>query len=450
MDFEELLQGEINKKKKVIEESQKGREYVKAVDIEEEELREQQKIDELKLEQEQKLRKGSKQNRIEKGNKGSDESTFVSYYGVTKAKEKNEQLLNAEIGLRKLKEPIRRYGESDKDVITRYEKFKQGTAENEERIVDENATKSESKDEDKSEKDDKSNEDKTEKEDKSKRDNSEVVRGENVDNDRNDNENMDKDRNDNDNDNKDICENESKTEDTEENKSEEKCNYEVKEEDQKEENNSTDKHTNSPVEKHTELNADKNKESIKATGHTKDIDRITPTKPQKSDVVIKIEKNDISKNLHKAAMVCREYIKSVLRQWEESNKAIENKDQQEKQDALLLETKRWLVPLLVKIKRDELDQDLAITLSTTLYNLQNGKYIEAESNYMELSVGNVAWPIGVASVSIHSRAAQARINGESGGISNIMKDEKMRRWILAVKRVMSFVQRSEKLPLCEK
>ncbi len=450
MDFEELLQGEINKKKKVIEESQKGREYVKAVDIEEEELREQQQIDELNLEQEQKLHKGSKQHRFEKGNKESDESNFVSYYGVTKAKEKNEQLLNAEIGLRKLKEPIRRYGESDKDVITRYKKFKYGTAENEERIVDENATKSESEDEDKSENNDNSNEDKTGEEDESEKDNSEVVRSENVDKGRNDNENMDKDRNDNDNDHKGICDNESKTEDTDENKSEEKRNYEVEEDDQKEDNNSTDKHTNSPVEKHTELNVDKNKESIKSTGHTKDTDMITSTKPEESDAVIKIEKNDISKNLHKAAMVCREYIKNVLRQWEESNKAIENKDQQEKQNALLLETKRWLVPLLVKIKRDELDQDLAITLSTTLYNLQNGKYIEAESNYMELSVGNVAWPIGVASVSIHSRAAQARINGESGGISNIMKDEKMRRWILAVKRVMSFVQRSEKLPLYEK
>ncbi|KAF6015593.1 hypothetical protein HII12_000752 [Brettanomyces bruxellensis] len=422
MDFEELLQGEINKKKKVIEESQKGREYVKAVDIEEEELREQQQIDELNLEQEQKLHKGSKQHRFEKGNKESDESNFVSYYGVTKAKEKNEQLLNAEIGLRKLKEPIRRYGESDKDLITRYKKFKYGTAENEERIVDENATKSESEDEDKSENNDNSNEDKTGEEDESEKDNSEVVRSENVDKGRNDNENMDKDRNDNDNDHKGICDNESKTEDTDENKSEEKRNYEVEEDDQKEDNNSTDKHTNSPVEKHTELNVDKNKESIKSTGHTKDTDMITSTKPEESDAVIKIEKNDISKNLHKAAM----------------------------QDALLLETKRWLVPLLVKIKRDELDQDLAITLSTTLYNLQNGKYIEAESNYMELSVGNVAWPIGVASVSIHSRAAQARINGESGGISNIMKDEKMRRWILAVKRVMSFVQRSEKLPLYEK
>lgn len=414
MGFEELLRGEISKKKQVIKKSQKGRKYVKAVDIEDEELREKRQIEESEI-RKKRHKKLLKSRRAVKKKEGEENvnSTFVSYYGVTKAKEKSEELLNAEIGLRKLKEPIRRYGESDNDVIERYERLDGGVN----AAIGKNMDKSEVGSEDR--------------EDKSK----------------------ESEKSEDQSDKNEKCVKSAKNEEREDEnaKSEDRNDKNEDREDRSENNNITaDQNTVLGLSKENKVNGECER-SDENTKESNEASLDEHGEPKISNKIgVKIEKNDITTDLHRVTMVCREYIKSVLRQWEESNKSIESKEEQNKQDALLLETKRWLIPLLVKIKRDELDHDLSITLSTTLYNLQNRNYLEAEKSYMELSVGNVAWPIGVAAVSIHSRAAQARINGESGGISNIMKDEKMRRWILAVKRIMSFVQRSEKLPLYQK
>lgn len=61
----------------------------------------------------------------------------------------------------------------------------------------------------------------------------------------------------------------------------------------------------------------------------------------------------------------------------------------------------------------------------------------AIQSYMKLSIGNVAWPIGVTQIGIHERSAHSRIQGGSQR-ANVMIDEPTRLWITSVKRLISF------------
>lgn len=321
MDFASILKSQIQKDQDLIERSKKrahsSEEYVKAVDIEEtrredgvkkrrtdkgldeeadeKECKSDEESDKSDDQEPDKLESDKSESEKSESNKsGSDKpgsSTQCSFYQPISHSKKSENLTKAEISLRKLKQPIRKYGETDDDVIRR-------------------------------------------------------------------------------------------------------CEDALKDRD--------------------------------LTSSVKSAESIPITVP-------KINKNEIATNLPAVLLECREYIKYLLNQWEAAGDP----------DNILQETKMWLVPLLVSLKRNRLEPGAGITLSTLLNNLQAGELNAATENYVKLSVGNVAWPIGVQSVSIHQRNSQSHLNGEYNGVSNIMKDEKTRKWILAIKRLISFVSKQK-------
>ncbi|EFN54692.1 hypothetical protein CHLNCDRAFT_15571, partial [Chlorella variabilis] len=62
--------------------------------------------------------------------------------------------------------------------------------------------------------------------------------------------------------------------------------------------------------------------------------------------------------------------------------------------------------------------------------------------YMGVSIGNAAWPIGVTQVGLHERSAREKIRlGYSSAVAHIMNDEATRKFIQALKRLMTFCQR---------
>lgn len=131
----------------------------------------------------------------------------------------------------------------------------------------------------------------------------------------------------------------------------------------------------------------------------------------------------------------RVYIKRLLTQWESLDK-----DQQ--QETLLYETKVDLVPLLYNLRNDGLTNDMIISLNTICYYLQKADYKRANESYMKLSIGNVAWPIGVIGVSHHSRSADLKITGDKN-TANIMIDDKTRRWITGIKRLITVFENNK-------
>ncbi|AQZ11615.1 PRP18 (YGR006W) [Zygosaccharomyces parabailii] len=135
---------------------------------------------------------------------------------------------------------------------------------------------------------------------------------------------------------------------------------------------------------------------------------------------------DAGKTRH-IGMQCNLYIHQLLNQWVQHGY----------QPELLPETKKSFFPLLVRLRKNTLPQDLVISLATVLYHLQVNELHLATESYMKLSIGNVAWPIGVTSVGIHARSAQTRIQGDKG-VANVMLDDQTRLWITSVKRLITF------------
>lgn len=128
----------------------------------------------------------------------------------------------------------------------------------------------------------------------------------------------------------------------------------------------------------------------------------------------------------------RKHLKSIIHEWETEVPS----DRQ--QARILYETKRDIVPLLYKLRAHRLKPEMIITLGTIVHQLQNHQYLQANESYLKLSIGNVAWPIGVQNVGIHARSASLRIEGKS---ANIMISNTTRKWITAVKRLISFSER---------
>lgn len=122
---------------------------------------------------------------------------------------------------------------------------------------------------------------------------------------------------------------------------------------------------------------------------------------------------------------CNLYIHELIKQWESSNY----------QPNLIIELKKNLFPLLIKLRKKQLTDNILISLSSILYHMQKNEFREANQCYMDLSVGKSTWPIGIKSIGIHER----RITGlNHRNISNIMKDEETRNWIINIKRLITF------------
>lgn len=132
----------------------------------------------------------------------------------------------------------------------------------------------------------------------------------------------------------------------------------------------------------------------------------------------------------KIATQCRKYIKSMLYAWEDQVQLAPDSQPNAK---LLIETKRDMVPLLYKLRTGTIHKDLLTSLATTLYYLQVNDMIHANDAYMKMSLGNVVWPIGIVGVGIRETTTIKH--------ANVMIDDTTRRWITAIKRLITRKER---------
>ena len=58
--------------------------------------------------------------------------------------------------------------------------------------------------------------------------------------------------------------------------------------------------------------------------------------------------------------------------------------------------------------------------------------------YIEITVGNAAWPVGVTSVGIHERAGRSKISDSK--IAHTLNDDTTRKYMQVVKRLMAKCQ----------
>jgi pre-mRNA-splicing factor 18 len=71
--------------------------------------------------------------------------------------------------------------------------------------------------------------------------------------------------------------------------------------------------------------------------------------------------------------------------------------------------------------------------------LQEREYVKANDHYLQMSIGNAPWPMGVTMVGIHERSAREKIF--TNQVAHVLNDETQRKYIQAVKRIMTWAQR---------
>lgn len=105
------------------------------------------------------------------------------------------------------------------------------------------------------------------------------------------------------------------------------------------------------------------------------------------------------------------------------------------------QSRRDLKPLMKKLKHRELDPKIAQMILDMAQYADAKDYIKAGEKYMELSIGNAAWPVGVNRINIHCRAGATKIGNATGDVAHILGDETTRKFMMVIKRLLTLAER---------
>ncbi|KAG6014241.1 hypothetical protein E4U43_006774 [Claviceps pusilla] len=105
---------------------------------------------------------------------------------------------------------------------------------------------------------------------------------------------------------------------------------------------------------------------------------------------------------------------------------------------VMVQTRENMKPLFRRFETGDLDDSLLEPIIQIVKALQERRYVDANDDYLRLSIGKAAWPIGVTMVGIHERSAREKLhNGEKG---HVMGDEVTRKILQSIKRCLTFAQ----------
>ncbi|WVQ63824.1 uncharacterized protein L199_001979 [Kwoniella botswanensis] len=135
-------------------------------------------------------------------------------------------------------------------------------------------------------------------------------------------------------------------------------------------------------------------------------------------------------------------LKGVVKEWEEymdmRPEEIKRSTQGRMAAATQVQSAQNLKPLFKSLRSRDLPPDVLRLLAELVHHMQSRQYLKANDAYLRLSIGNAAWPIGVTSVGIHERSAREKIGQDN--IAHVLNDEVSRKYIQAVKRLLTFSQ----------
>ncbi|RUS84977.1 hypothetical protein EGW08_007288 [Elysia chlorotica] len=136
------------------------------------------------------------------------------------------------------------------------------------------------------------------------------------------------------------------------------------------------------------------------------------------------------------------FFKYVLKKWGEQ---LNERTPDEKRNirgkmasATHSQTVSYLKPLFRKLKRKDVDHGLLESIVEIVQFMMDRNYIRANDSYLEMAIGNAPWPIGVTMVGIHARTGREKIS--SRYVAHVLNDETQRKYIQAVKRLMTQCQ----------
>lgn len=137
--------------------------------------------------------------------------------------------------------------------------------------------------------------------------------------------------------------------------------------------------------------------------------------------------------------IISKFLRFILESWgkELNARPIEEKTSQTGKtvSARYTNTRANLKPLFKLLKRRTISPDILRQLKLISRDLVERNYKEATSHYIEMSVGNAAWPMGVTMVGIHARTGREKIS--QNNIAHALNDETQRKYIQGIKRLMT-------------
>lgn len=149
-------------------------------------------------------------------------------------------------------------------------------------------------------------------------------------------------------------------------------------------------------------------------------------------------RNDDRIVAHDCEIISR-FLRFILELWgkELNARPIEEKTSQAGKtvSARYTNTRANLKPLFKLLKKRTISRDILRQLKLISRDLVDRNYKEATSHYIEMSVGNAAWPMGVTMVGIHARTGREKIS--QNNIAHALNDETQRKYIQGIKRLMT-------------
>merc|ERR1719234_228778 len=109
-----------------------------------------------------------------------------------------------------------------------------------------------------------------------------------------------------------------------------------------------------------------------------------------------------------------------------------------KEKSTLIQSTTHLSPLIKAMKMRQVQIDIADSFTKIVKCLINRSYLEANSRYLDIAIGNAPWPIGVTMSCIHNRPVKDKIATKN--VAHVLNDETQRKYLQAMKRIMKSCQ----------
>ncbi|BGP20542.1 hypothetical protein JCM10213_003806 [Rhodosporidiobolus nylandii] len=164
--------------------------------------------------------------------------------------------------------------------------------------------------------------------------------------------------------------------------------------------------------------------------------------PNPKDEEVLVDLSLVKTNPHKVYPQVYHAFKRVLKEWESSlaarPEAVKRSTQGKVAAATWATSAEYLKPLFRQLRKRDLPPDVLPNLSEIAFYMQTREYLKANDAYLRLSIGNAPWPIGVTMVGIHERSGREKIF--SNNVAHVLNDETSRKYIQSLKRLLTFAQ----------
>lgn len=136
------------------------------------------------------------------------------------------------------------------------------------------------------------------------------------------------------------------------------------------------------------------------------------------------------------------FFKRMLHLWEEElisrDTEVKKSTKGKVASATQKQTRQYMKLLFSGLKKKETPKDVIKLTTTIVDRCIEREYVKANETYLKMAIGNASWPMGVTMVGIHERAGREKIFSQN--VAHVLNDEKSRKYIQGMKRIMTFCQ----------